>query len=219
MDIHQMTSDSVYKTPEADLLINEELPKSFIDSNFSYKKLKYLAWLSVIYLIATIPLLGLSFMSGAAPENNSYIVLGNILDVIVSMIYVYLLYMFKKLINSRLECHSADRYIYILIGLSVIMPILTIFMTNDDLEFNIISITFFVMLVPLGIVSILFGVRLLKQKSDFKYLKLYSWSTIIMGVMLASVVLFLLALPVGIVSSFAMAMMYFTAAKELKSIR
>lgn len=210
-----MTSDSIYKTPEAELLINEELPRSFIDSNFSYKKLKFLAWLSVIYMISTIPLIGLSFMSGVTPDNNSYMVLGNIFNILDSMIFVYLLYMFKKLINSRLECHSADRYIYILIGLSIIMSALTIFMPNDDLG----SISFFVLLVPLGIVSILFGVRLLKQKSDLKYLKLYSWSTIIMGIMLTSVVLFLLALPVGIVSSFAMAMIYFTAAKELKSIR
>ncbi|MES9817305.1 MAG: hypothetical protein ABW155_11685, partial [Candidatus Thiodiazotropha sp.] len=64
--------------------------------------------------------------------------------------------------------------------------------------------------------SILFIPALYRNYSFTGLIRLYSWSTIIAGVFLASVVLFLLAIPAGMVSSFAMAMMFHTTAKELK---
>ncbi|MES9939016.1 MAG: hypothetical protein ABW104_04490 [Candidatus Thiodiazotropha sp. 6PLUC2] len=209
-------SDSVYKTPESELLKEEIVPQSFVRGSLTTGKLLFLAWLTIFYLIATIPAIAISFMSGVEPENEFYTTFGNLFNIVDSAIYIYLLIMFKQLLNIRLETHTADRYITILVALSLIMAVLNIFMPADAEEFNLISISFFVLLIPMGIVSILFGLRLLKLKSNYNYLKLFSWSNIIMGGLLASVVLFLLALPAGLVSSYAMAMIFFTAARERK---
>ncbi|MES9926478.1 MAG: hypothetical protein ABW158_00035 [Candidatus Thiodiazotropha sp. 6PDIVS] len=209
-------SDSVYKTPESELLKDEILPQPFVRGKLTYRKLLFFAWLAIFYLIATIPAISISFMSGIEPEKEFYVILGNVFNLLDSAINIYLLLMFKQLLNLRLETHTADRYITILIVLSLIMAVLNIFIPAGAEEFNLISISFFVLLVPMGVVSILFGLRLLKLKSDYNYLKLFSWSNIIMGGLLASVVLFILALPVGLVSSFAMAMIFFTAARERK---
>jgi hypothetical protein len=85
-------------------------------------------------------------------------------------------------------------------------------------EFGIPMAVFVLSLVPFGIVSILYGKRLLKIETDFGYLRLYSWSIIIGGIFMATMIFFLLALPAAIVGSFAFMMMFFTAAGEKKAV-
>jgi hypothetical protein len=211
-----INSDSVYKTPESNLLGEIKLPASFLNSTLGYKKLRLLFWLSLIYLIATLPLVALSFMSGVAPDSDIYRMATDIFGLLDNLLYIYLLYMFKLLLNYRLDCYVVNKYIYVAIVLSLIMSVFSYTMPEQLETFSLSAIGFFVLMVPLGIVNVIYGFKLLKLESDFSYLKLYSWSTIIAGVLLASVVLFLFAVPVGMIASFAMAMMFYTAAKELK---
>ncbi|MBW9256473.1 MAG: hypothetical protein K1562_02465 [Candidatus Thiodiazotropha sp. (ex. Lucinisca nassula)] len=214
--MNEQNSDSVYKTPEANLFEEEALPASLLNSMLTYAKLKLLFWLSLLYFLATPPLVVISFMSGVVPERESYRLATDIVSLIDNLLYLYLLYMFKLLLNHRLACHSVDNYIYAAIFLSLIMSILSYAMPQEVDSFGVSTLGFFVLMVPLGVVNVLYGIKLLKLQSYFNYLRLYSWSTIIAGVFLASVVLFLLAIPAGMVSSFAMAMMFYTTAKELK---
>ncbi|MCG7894124.1 MAG: hypothetical protein JAZ12_06680 [Candidatus Thiodiazotropha taylori] len=214
--MNEQNSDSVYKTPEANLFEEEALPTSLLNSTLTYAKLKLLFWLSLLYLLATLPLVAISFMSGVVPDNENYRLATDIVSLIDNLLYLYLLYMFKLLLNHRLACHSVDNYIYATMILSLMMSILSYVMPEEVDSFGFSTLGFFVLMVPLGIVNVLYGVKLLKLQSYFNYLRLYSWSTIIAGVFLASVVLFLLAIPAGMVSSFAMAMMFHTTAKELK---
>ncbi|MCG8018289.1 MAG: hypothetical protein JAY97_18950 [Candidatus Thiodiazotropha sp. 'RUGA'] len=215
--MNEQNSDSAYKTPEANLLEEEALPASLLNSTLTYTKLKLLFWLSLLYLLATLPMVAISFMSGVVPDNESYRLATDIVSLIDNLLYLYLLYMFKLLLNYRLDCHSVDNYIYAAIILSLIMSVLSYMMPEDMESLGISTMSFFALMVPLGIVNVIYGIKLLKLQSYFSYLMLYSWSTIIAGVFLASVVLFLLAIPAGMVSSFAMAMMFHTTAKELKS--
>ncbi|MCU7874673.1 MAG: hypothetical protein KZQ82_15710 [Candidatus Thiodiazotropha sp. (ex Lucinoma annulata)] len=208
--------ESIYKAPVSDLVIKEELPEGFLYGVFTSKKLKNLTYLSFFYLILMIPLIGISFMSGFEPDNYFYGKATNVLTVIDAVIFIYLLVMFKALINHRFEFHGANRYISILIGLTFIMTVVSLFMPANPQEMDIVTISYFVLMVPLGIITILFGKRLLSIETEYNYLKLYSWSSIITGVCLATVVLFLLALPLSLVSSFAMAMLFLTASNELE---
>ncbi|MBV2090614.1 MAG: hypothetical protein KUF72_06975 [Candidatus Thiodiazotropha sp. (ex Ctena orbiculata)] len=214
--MNEQNSDSVYKTPEANLFEEEALPASLLSSTLTYAKLKLLFWLSLLYFLATPPLVVISFMSGVVPDSESYRLATDIVSLIDNLLYLYLLYMFKLLLNHRLACHSVDNYIYAAIILSLIMSILSYAMPEEVDSFGVSTLGFFVLMVPLGVVNVLYGIKLLKLQSYYNYLRLYSWSTIIAGVFLASVVLFLLAIPAGMVSSFAMAMMFYTTAKELK---
>jgi hypothetical protein len=210
-------SDIVYKTPNAVLLKIESLPHDFINSNQKYSKLIVLGWLTILYLLTTLSLITSSFVGSVLTQNEVYIFIADVLSLLDGVLYIYLMLMFKNLVNNRLECQSADRYIYIILVLSSVITAISIFMSDDTEMLGFFSISFFILLALLGIVSILFGLRLLKIDSDFNYLKLFSWSTIIAGGLLASVVLFILAIPVGFVATYAMAMMFFSAAHELKS--
>ncbi|MCG7929055.1 MAG: hypothetical protein N0E44_03270 [Candidatus Thiodiazotropha lotti] len=214
--MNKHNSDSVYKTPEANLLEEEELPTSLLNSNLNYTKLILLFWLSLLYLLATLPMVAISFMSGVVPDNESYRLATDIVSLIDNLLYLYLLYMFKLLLNYRLACHSVDNYIYAAIILSLIMSVLSYIMPEEVESLGFSTLGLFVLMVPLGVVNVIYGIKLLKLQSYFSYLRLYSWSTIIAGIFLASVVLFLFAIPAGMVSSFAMAMMFHTTAKELK---
>jgi hypothetical protein len=164
----------------------------------------------------TIPMVALSVMSGMGMKFDDFDRIDMLITVFDSLLYLYLILSFKRLVNYRFEYHKADRYIYLLIGISVVMTVISLVMPRDSEGLDPITIGYFVLLIPFGIVSILFGSSLLKIEFDFSYLRLFSWSTIITGALLASVVLFILALPVGLLSTFAMAMMFFTASRELR---
>ncbi|MCG7899705.1 MAG: hypothetical protein JAY85_14785 [Candidatus Thiodiazotropha weberae] len=214
--MNKQNGDSIYKTPEANLLEEEELPTSLLKSNLSYTKLLLLFWLSLLYLLATLPLVAISFMSGVVPDNESYRLATDIVSLIDNLLYLYLLYMFKLLLNYRLACHSVDNYIYAAIILSLIMSVISYIMPEEVESLGFSTLGFFVLMVPLGVVNVIYGIKLLKLQSYFSYLRLYAWSTIVAGIFLASVVLFLFAIPAGMVSSFAMAMMFHATAKELR---
>ena len=210
-------SGSVYQTPASELLAKPDLPDAFLNGPLTREKLRYTGWLALLYLLLTPPHIGVSFMSGIEVGDNFYVNVNRLLTVVDTAIYIFLLFIFKQFVNVRFGFNRADRYISILIGLSVVMAVLSFLMPSDAETFDVPTIGYFVLLVPFGVVSILFGKRLLSINTDFSYLRLYSWSTIVAGVLLATVILFLLALPVGLVSSFALAMIFFTAAGELKA--
>jgi hypothetical protein len=93
------------------------------------------------------------------------------------------------------------------------------FLMGDDLD-NIdpFSIAFFVFLVPYGVVSIMFGRRLLKVDSHYRGFTLFCWMSIIAGICFASVALFLLAIPFSLIADIALALIFFEAARELREL-
>ena len=83
-------------------------------------------------------------------------------------------------------------------------------------EFNSIMLVYFALLVLYGVVTIIFGKKLLSIPVYYKHMKFFAWINIISGVCLASVILLVFAIPLGFISGLIMALIFFTAAKELK---
>lgn len=211
-------NDSIYNTPTSNLIIKEDLPQAFIDGELTHGKLKFTGWLAIFYMLFQIPTFVISYASGMEPENSLYDTLFNTLTVLDLAIWLYLIVIFKSFINNRFGYTGVNNVINILIILSVLMYGLALFMGEGDEVFDPATIAYFALLIPMGITSVFFGKRLLSIAGEFKYLKSYSWINIISGVCLASVVLFLIAVPLGIVSSLLMALVFFTAAGELNMV-
>ena len=198
--------------------MNEGIPTSFKSGELSVLKLKFAAFLSAFYVLLSVPTIGISFLSGFDSDNQQFELVSNVLAFISMLIWIYLLLVFKSLLNSRFEFDQANRLIDILIGMSVLMVAISLFMNAGEEEMGAPTIIYFVLLVPFGIVTVLFGKKLLSIPAQYRGLKIFSWVNILTGVRMASVVLILMALPLGIVSGIAMCVMFFTASKELREL-
>ena len=208
-------NETIYETPASDLIRKDELPDEFMHGDLTAKTLRQAGWLSILYLILLVPSLWISFMAGFDIGNSNYEVWSKIFLVTDLLLWIVIILIFKKFLNARFGFFAADRYISILIILSVVLSIASWFMGADSEVFSVSSIIYFIMMLPYGIITILFGKKLLSINTSFKYLSLYAWITIISGVFMASVVLFILALPFGFVSSLVMALIFFNAAREI----
>lgn len=207
--------EQVYKSPESDLVIEELVPDSFKQGKLSKNKLAMAGWLSILYILLVVPATWISFMSGLQGDSYNYANEAVYLDAALTAFWIYLILVMKSLLNERFDFNLADKYINLQIIISIPMAILSIFMDDSGAGYGIISIAYFILLIPIGVITVLFGKQLLKISNRFSGLKLYAWTNIIAGACMASIVLILLAIPVGIASSIAMAIMFFSAAKEL----
>lgn len=207
--------EQVYKSPESDLVIEESVPTSFKTGKLSKDKLKMAGWFSVLYILLLVPVTWISFMSGLLGDNYPYANEAMYLAAVLTAFWIYLILTMKSLLNERFDFNQADKYINLQIILSIPMAILSVFMDDSVADIGIISIAYFILLIAIGIVTILFGKQLLKVSSQYSGLKLYAWSNIIAGACMASVIFIFIAIPAGVVSSIAMAIMFFSAANEL----
>lgn len=206
---------SIYDTPAADVTVPEPLPEAFTRGSLNPGKLRFAAFVSVLYFIILFPLAGFSFMEGWASDNDRFKFWADTLTLISLGMWIYLFLMFKSVLNQRLEYSGANTYIHILLILSSLISVMPVFMEVDENSFAYLDILLLVMMIPLGIITFLLGKRLLAVAPRYKYLPLYAWTTIIAGICIATVILFLLALPLELVSTIAMALIFLKAAQEL----
>jgi hypothetical protein len=211
-----MSNDEfIYETPAADLTKKEELPAEFIGSDLTSKKLRLAGWLSIIYMLLLIPSIWASSMVAFQPENENYDSISKIFMILNLVLWTYLFLIFKTFINSRFGFYGANTHITVLILLSIILSAISMFMDANTEALSVSMIAYFVLMLPYGVMTVLFGKKLLMITIEYKHLKLFSWINIISGVLIASVVFFMLSLPLGFVSSLLMALIFFNAAKEI----
>ena len=206
---------SIYDTPAADVTVPEQLPDAFTRGSLNPGKLRFAAFVSVLYFLILFPLVGFSFMEGWASDADRFKFWADALTLISMGMWIYLLLMFKAVLNQRLEYAGANTYIHILLVLSALMSVMPLFMDADESPFTLLGILFFAMMIPVGIITILFGRRLLAVAPRYKYLPLYAWTTILAGICTATVILFMLVLPLSLVSTIAMALIFLNASQEL----
>ena len=128
----------------------------------------------------------------------------DLLFIIFTGIGVYVLLMFRKLLNERYNYHGIDTLIIISIWWSILFQISSLGMKawaialglEPRLTLVLIYLSFFtVAMLTIGIVDILIAVRLLKIKDKLNdLLRAFAYITIIAGILEASIVLSPLAL-------------------------
>jgi hypothetical protein len=182
------------------------------------KNLNLAGWLSVVAAVVTFPVLVMSFVSGMAEEKNSvFTYLEAALDIGYLVLYVYIFVMFRRLLNEKASFHDADPYITFLIWINVAITLVSVATLPFPETADMVGIGSVVLLIPFGIVYVVFGIKLLNCHDDlFGYLKPFSYLTIATGVMVALVVMVLLGMVTSIISDIILALIFFKAAKAVQ---
>ncbi|THB70719.1 MAG: hypothetical protein D6B28_08830 [Gammaproteobacteria bacterium] len=208
--------DSPYTPPESDLENKKLLPKGFNEKNLSSRNLFLAGCISLLMIIIDIASYALSILSAGptSPMQNEYIVIA----LIAIGLSIYLLTVLKKFLKLRLYAKGTDGYINILIILNLVSLIFLFFSVSDiqSLKTTMAMINI-IALCPIGIVVILFGLKL-KKLPEYPGLNFYAWAMIASGIGYATIVLFFLGFFVGILAHIPYALIMFTASAEVARI-
>jgi len=140
------------------------------------------------------------------------------LTLVSMMLTLFLLKSFRRLLNTRFQFHVVDDYISVLIWGNIVTSALTLlFVELDGMEetANMVNVFTFIFF---GIVSIMFSMRLLRlNDSLFGLLKPFCYTTVVMGICLAAIILIPLGVFLGAVSDIILATIFFRASEQLVS--
>ncbi len=216
-----MNNNSLYTPPVSELQTAQELPENYLNSSLTASSFKVLAWLSILYLILSISLSGFGILIQIVETFKSYENIVRVFSLLNIFFWSYLIIMFRKFLQLRFEFYKVDLLFNILIIISILWGAISIILSNQEIVSGIkyrdvISV---ILMIPIGIVMFMIGKRLLKISDEFRYLKTFSWLSMIAGVLSATIVLILLAAVFGFVMDFFMALIFFEAAREKRQLQ
>ncbi len=176
-------------------------------------------WLAIISAVLIVPEIGLAFLAGFISSGFEILVLP--IHIANTVIGIYILYMFRKLLNRQFDFHATDVLITILILVNVVFSLIgLVSITIDTIglgseaESNLSLITM-ALFVPFSLLTIAFGVMLLKLKDDlFGLLQPYAYTTIVSGVCGATILLAPIGLLAAVVALVMLGMVFLRANRE-----
>jgi hypothetical protein len=148
-------------------------------------------WLSILQAVVVIlPKVALDLLAGPLSLSGSGMVqLISGIQAAGDLIGIYVLVMFRSLLNERHSFHGADRLITAIICCYVAAAILVAAELVLDAPVAVMSALIIVSALS-SLISIVYAVRLLKLEHDLSgLLKPYSYSTIVAGILGATLVL------------------------------
>lgn len=164
------------------------------------------AWFSFASAVLTIPLAGLQiYLMAISGDHPGVKYFNTMLMVVMTPITIFVLYMFRKLLNDRFEFHGTDKLIKIVIWTMIItfpLQIASSFLDagSSDTSWLIALGSVPVVIIFSTVITILFARRLRTMKDDLYGLKrpFVRW-TIISVVLQATIIL----MPLGVLASLA----------------
>jgi len=196
------------------------------------KRYKLAGWLSIFVAIIFMPKFIVNIVFEVIAQRLHFpgiYMFDAFIIILLTMIYVFLLLTFRLLLNERFNFFEVDNLIIITIWCLIVSNFIVIL---DDIfktlgilgsEFSplkiILFILFFSVFFLLGIISILFAVKLLRLKGDlFGMLKVYVYTTIAGGVCLVSIVLFPLSLIIVVATYILEGIIFLRAAEDAEFV-
>lgn len=154
-------------------------------------------WLAMASAVLTIPWFFLTIVF--ADRGGAFFIYAQEgMLTVGTVLLVYLLITFRRLLHENYAFHAVDAVIAFLVGINIAAAAIGLFELIVPSMENAPEIISIVLVVAIGIMQIMFGVKLLQLPDDLKGLhKPYCYLNIITGFCLATVVL----LPAGIVAS------------------
>lgn len=216
-----MNNNSLYTPPASDLKTTQELPANYCNSTFTASRLKLIGWIIVIQMILSIPLTGFDAMSETIDYLNPYINIIQILLLLNTFIWSYLMIMFRKFLNLRFDFYRVDLLITILILISLFIAIIPFASLKEQIiwELDLEALIIFASFLPYGLMTFLTGKRLLTIADRFPYLKGLSWLSMISGIFTMTIVLIVFSIPLYIVMQLFIALIFFEAARERRELQ
>lgn len=152
----------------------------------------------------------------------------DLLMIVFTVIAVYTLLMFRKLLHERYNYHELDLLILISIWWAIVFQSiglgLTAFTTFvwpvDKILFIVVYVVFMTgAMVSIGIVDILIAVKLLKDKESFsEYIRGFAYVTMAAGICEVTVLLSLLSIVLVPVSAIILALVFFRDKQEVEFV-
>ena len=186
-------------------------------------KYKTAGWLSIANAVLIVPTIALGLLLDYFARSYPGM---NILQILLSILFctlgVYILYVFKDLLNIRYQFHIANNLILALIWINIIFTI-TGFPEYLIPKVEIVKLTSEIigiaLLYIMGIITIVFGVRLLKLKDDlFALLKPFAHTTIISGVCIVSILLLPFGLLAAVTAYIIQGIIFLRAAEDVEFV-
>lgn len=182
------------------------------------KYLNLAGWLAVVSAVITFPGIILSIISGMVQvKSASLLYLEAIFNTGTTALTVFIFIMLKRLLNEKAKFHDVDKYITFLIWVTIILTVIEVLTLPFSEIQGIIGLGVIVLIIPLGIIYIVFGIKLLNCEDNlFGYLKPFSYLSIATGIMMAVVILIPLGMITSIISDIVLALIFFKAVKNIQ---
>ena len=203
-----MDPNNPYAAPQV-ALVDAQAPQSL--PGWSPGKLQLLGWLSMVYLVATLVVFGLAFVEDLDR-------LGDVLGVASTLLGCYLALRLKAFLESRFSAHGLARPVWLSMLLSVVLEAINLYWRGDELGvgFTPQAVFYFGLAALLGLAILWLGIVLLKVENAYPILRVLAWLNIAAGVLMASVILFLVGILPLLAAMVAAALVFFHGAKELE---
>ncbi len=192
-----------------------------ISSIFELNKrnLNLFGWLSIVPTIILIPYFIISFVVGiTSPDLTQDTPFGSIINIAYTLIFISIFYFFKVLLNKKYKFFNADKIINAYIFISVLSTAGLYVLEFIHGAETLIIIYAFGSLVPLGILNIALGIKLLAIDSSINGIKkALSINLITSGILFASVVLFLFAIIPSFIANVLLGVIFLREAAKIGS--
>ena len=187
------------------------------------ERLRLTGWLAIINAVLSIPITGLDIFAGAQPSAELKL-LAAPLNLIHLALVVYVLVSFKSFLNSHFHFHDTDLLIRVLIWMHVVAalrPIIVLLsgaLETPALE-TAAGVAGLVLLIPVCIMFIVFGIKLLRLPDPlYGLLKPFAYTTIAGGFCIGIIVLFPIGLLIFAVRDILLGMIFLTAADGARAV-
>ncbi|MDX5373890.1 MAG: hypothetical protein LPK18_15815 [Pseudomonadaceae bacterium] len=201
-----MDPNNPYAAPQV-ALVDAQAPQQL--AGWSAAHLRLLGSLNLVYLFATLAVLGLAL----APQLAQ---LGDWLSVATTFLGCYLALRLKAYLEARFAARGLAWPVWSSVALSLALELVQLLWDDAELtSFDVQSLLYFGLLVLLGLVLLWLGIVLLKVENAFPSLRILAWLNLASGIMIASVILLIVAVLPLLAAMVASALVFFRGAGEL----
>lgn len=178
------------------------------------KRLDLAGWCSITNALLAIPSLAMSWfldtVKGIGPGLSQAI-----LTVVGLGLFLYVIYSLRRLLNGRFKFYDVDIYISFMIWGNIVLAIISLLSLGTDQLESFMEMLTLAALIAFGILSIMFGTRLLRLSGNlYGLLKPFCYTTIMSGICLVTIFLLPVAILAGAVSDVILGVIFFRAAEQ-----
>ena len=174
--------------------------------------------MAIVSAVITIPCviaqLVLTYFDGLVPKISS-----GIITLIMLGFFIYLITMFKKILNELFHYPNTNFYISALIGLGILnLPIEIMYYIYENVTpiSTVLIVLNILFMVISGVLTLLFAFRLLDIPHElYGYRKSYCYALIITGASFAVVICFPIGYIASVVSDVLLGLIFFKAAEQI----
>jgi hypothetical protein len=172
-------------------------------------------WLSILQAVIILPKVGVDlFVKYLTSSGYGILQLFIGFDVVSKLLGIYVLFMFRRLLNERHSFHNADKLINALILCYAAFALIWVLDLVLNSQFNVLF-ALPIIYVLSSLISIVYAIRLLKLESNLSgLLKPYVYTTIAGGVFGVTIVLGEYGRPIFMVSLILLGMILIRAESE-----